>query len=136
VLIAGDAAALPRPLTKQAYHALDMGAHAARNAERVLAGRAPLPFCHLPRPQLISFGDLSCFLVAGPLVLAGAGLAAGKEAVFELVMAQLDEQSLWRRLPRAVGRSRSAAQALLWPSVSSLAALRRQAQVSVLSVPG
>lgn len=135
VLIAGDAAALPDPLAKQAYHALDMGAHAARNAERVLAGRAPLPFRPALKPQLISFGDLSCFLVAGQLVLAGVGLAAGKEAVFELVMAQLDRQPWWTRLPRIADRSQRAAHALLWPSLSSLAALRRQAQVSILSSP-
>jgi NADH dehydrogenase FAD-containing subunit len=135
VLIAGDAAALPKPLAKQAYHALDMGTHAGRNAERLLASRPPLPFRPLPKPQLVSFGDLSCFLVAGQLVLAGAGLAAGKEAVFELVMAQLDRQAWWRRLPRAAGRSQRAAHALLWPSLSSLSALRRQAQVSILSAP-
>ncbi len=138
VLIAGDAAALPEPLAKQAYHALDMGAHAARNAERLLAGRSTFQFRHSPKPQLISFGDMSCFLVAGPLVAAGAGLAAGKEAVFELVMAQLDEQPLWHRLPRAIGRSRYAAQALLWPAVTSLTspgAWWRQARVTVLSTP-
>lgn len=135
VLIAGDTAALPKPLAKQAYHALDMGTFAAANAERLLAGRAPLPFRPSRKPQLISFGDLSCFLVAGQLVLAGVGLAAGKEAVFELVMAQLDPQPWWQRLPSMANRSQRAAHALLWPSLSSLPALRRQAQVSILSSP-
>ncbi len=44
IYIAGDAAALPTPASKQAYHALDMGACVARNIERSLAGRAAGPF--------------------------------------------------------------------------------------------
>ena len=39
IFVAGDAADLPTPLAKQGYHALDMGACAARNAERLLAGQ-------------------------------------------------------------------------------------------------
>ena len=134
VLVAGDAAALPTPLVKQAYHALDMGTQAARNAELLLAGHAPLAFRPSAKPQLIAFGDLSCFLVAGQRVLAGVGLAAGKEAVYELVMAQLDAKPWWLRLPGMAQRSKRAAGALLWPSLTSLQSLRRQAQVSILSL--
>ena len=134
VLIAGDAAALPKPLAKQAYNALDMGTHAARNAERLLAGLTLQPFRPAPKPMLIAFGDLSCYLVAGQRVLAGVGLAAGKEAVFELVMAQLDAQPWWTRLPGMALRSQRAARSLLWPSVASLQSLRRQAQLSILSL--
>ena len=134
VLVAGDAAALPKALAKQAYNALDMGAHAARNAERLLAGLSLQPFRPAPKPMLIAFGDLSCYLVAGQRVLAGVGLAAGKEAVFELVMAQLDAQPWWARLPGMAQRSQRAARSLLWPSVASLQSLRRQAHVSILSL--
>jgi len=134
VLVAGDAAALPMPLAKQAYHALDMGAHAAGNAERLLAGLRLRAFRPAPKPMLIAFGDLSCYLVAGERVLAGSALAAGKEAVFELVMAQLDAQPWWARLPGMAQRSQRAARALLWPSMASLQSLRRHAQVSILSL--
>ncbi len=133
IFVAGDAAELPTPLSKQGYHALDMGVCAARNAERLLAGRALAPFRPSGKPMLISFGDLTCFLVAGERALAGPSLAAAKEAVFELVMAQLDAQPLWSRLPRALHRADRAARALLWPTVSSLEALRRQGRLSLLS---
>ncbi|MGH0029920.1 MAG: NAD(P)/FAD-dependent oxidoreductase [Myxococcota bacterium] len=134
VFVAGDAAELPTPLSKQAYHAIDMGVCAARNAGRLLAHRALEPFEPSGKPTLISFGDLSCFLVAGERVLAGSALGPAKEAVFELVMAQLDAQPWWARLPRMARRVDRAARQLLWPSVSSLDALCRQGRISLLSV--
>jgi NADH dehydrogenase len=133
IFVAGDAADLPTPLPKQGYHALDMGVCAARNAERLLADRPLRPFRPSAKPTLISFGDLTCFLVIGKRALAGPSLGAAKEAVFELVMAQLDAQPWWRRLPRAAQRADRAARALLWPTVSSLEALRRQGRISLLS---
>ncbi len=132
IFVAGDAADLPAPLPKQGYHALDMGVCAAHNAERLLAGRELAPFRPSGKPTLISFGDLTCFLVIGERAVAGPSLAAAKEAVFELVMAQLDSGSWWRRVPRMAERAQRAARRLLWPSVSSLEALRRQHRLSVL----
>jgi NADH dehydrogenase len=132
VFVAGDAADLPDPLSKRGYHAIDMGVRAASNAERLLAGRPLAPFRPSSKPTLISFGDLSCFLVAGRRVLAGAALAGAKEAVFELVMAQLDAQPWWSRLPRMAERTQRAVHALLWPSLSSLEALHRQSRLSLL----
>jgi len=133
IFVTGDAADLTTPLSKQGYHALDMGVCAARNAERLLTNRELRSFRPSVKPTLISFGDLTCFLVAGKRALAGPSLGAAKEAVFELVMAQLDAQPLWQRLPRAVQRADRAARALLWPSVSSLEALRRQRSITLLS---
>jgi len=132
IFIAGDAAALAERLPKQAYHALDMGVCAARNAERMLAGKRLAAFRPSGKPTLISFGDLTCFLVVGRRAFAGPSLGAAKEAVFELVMAQLDAQPLWTRLPRVVERADQATRTLLWPSISSLGALRRQASLTLL----
>jgi len=133
VFVAGDGADLPTPLSKQGYHALDMGVCAAQNVERMLEGRKLSRFKPSGKPMLISFGDLSCFLVTGNRVLAGPPLAAAKEAVFELVMAQLDAQPLWQRVPRAVERADRAARTLLWPTLSSFEALKRQGNISLLS---
>ena len=133
VFIAGDAADLPEPLAKQGYHALDMGVCAARNVLRGVEGRRLAPFRPSGKPTLISFGDISCFLIAGDRVLAGPALGAAKEAVFELVMTQLDAQPLWRRLPRAAQRTDRAVRRLLWPTVSSLSALRRQGRIELLA---
>jgi NADH dehydrogenase len=137
VFVAGDAAALPVALAKQAYHALDMGAHAAVNVERWFDGERLAPFRPAPKPLLIAFGDLSCFLVWGGLVVAGAALAAGKEAVFELTMADLDGRA-WPWVVGAAGaRVAQATAHQLWPVVTSPRALLRHACVRVLAgVPG
>jgi len=132
VFVVGDAAEPPMPLSKQGYHALDMGVCAARNAGRWLQGRELRAFRPSGRPMLIAFGDLSCFLVTDGLVLAGASLGAAKEAVYELQMALLDEEPWWQRLPGAARRAELAARRLLWPTVSSPHALLRQARLSLL----
>ncbi len=132
IFIAGDAADLPDPISKQGYHALDMGVCAARNAARFIERRRLVRFKPSGKPTLISFGDLSCFMVIGDRAFAGPALGAAKEAVFELVMTQLDARPLWRRLPRAALRTDQAMRRLLWPTLSSTAALRRQARFDLL----
>ena len=93
VFVIGDAAGLPRPVAKQAFHALDMGDCAADNVERAAAGRALRAFRPSRTPLLVAFGDLDTFLVAGRTVIANPTLAAGKEAVYQLTMAQIDPPS-------------------------------------------
>jgi NADH dehydrogenase FAD-containing subunit len=90
VFVAGDAAGLPRALPKQAYYALQMGECAAGNVARALAGRTLCGFVPRAKPMLVAFGDLDTYLVAGRRVLASPSLGAGKEAVLQLTMAQLD----------------------------------------------
>jgi NADH dehydrogenase len=133
IFVAGDAAELPTPLPRQGYHALDMGVCAARNAARLLSGQRLSSFRPSGKPTLISFGDLTCFLVLGERALAGPSLAAAKEAVYQLVMAQLDAQPWSSRIPRAVQRADQAVRSLLWPTVTSLEALHRQGQIKLLS---
>jgi NADH dehydrogenase len=133
IFVAGDAAELPTPLPKQAYHALDMGVRAARNAARLLSGRSLSSFRPSGKPTLISFGDLTCFLLLEERALAGPSLGAAKEAVYQLVMAQLDAQPWPSRIPGVVQRADQAARSLLWPTITSLEALRRQGRISLLS---
>jgi len=133
IFIAGDAADFPTALPKQAYHALDMGVGAARNAARRLANRDLKPFHPAGKPTLIAFGNRSCFLCTRRLVLAGPALAAAKEAVFGLVMARLDGRPLDQKLLRMASRADRATRRVLWPSVSSLSALRRQSRIRVLA---
>jgi NADH dehydrogenase len=90
VFVAGDAAGLPQPLAKQAYYALQMGECAAKNLDRFLRGRRLLAFRPSPKPMLVAFGDLDTYLVAGRSVVASPALAAAKEAVYQVTMAQLD----------------------------------------------
>jgi NADH dehydrogenase len=93
VFVIGDAAALPQPVPKQAFHALEMGECAAANVRRAAAGRALRPYRPSRTPMLVAFGDLDTFLVAGRSVVANPALAAGKEAVYQVTMAQIDPPS-------------------------------------------
>jgi NADH dehydrogenase len=90
VFVIGDAAGLPHPLGKQAYYALQMGMCAAGNVERALAGRRLHDFRPSPKGTLVAFGLMDTFLIAGRSVIASPALAAAKEAVFQVTMAQLD----------------------------------------------
>ncbi len=90
LFVIGDAAGLPRPLAKQAFFALQMGAHAADNVRRLLAGRALRDFKPAPKPMLIAFGDLDTYLVTGRSVVASPAFAALKEAVYQYTMAEID----------------------------------------------
>jgi NADH dehydrogenase len=112
VFVIGDAAALPRPLAKQAYYALQMGAAAADNVARALAGRALRDFEPSAKPKLIAFGDLDTFLVSGRTVVASRGLAALKEAVFQITMAEIDPPLNPTALTALTGRLGSAARDL------------------------
>jgi NADH dehydrogenase len=90
VFVAGDAATLPRRLAKQAYYAMQMGRFAAENAMRAVAGRRLHEFVPVQKPMLVAFGDMDTFLVSGRSVIASPTLAAAKELVFQVTMAQID----------------------------------------------
>jgi NADH dehydrogenase len=81
IFIAGDCATLPEPVRKQAYYAMDMGEVAGDNIGRLLEGRGLKSFRAKPMPMLISFGDITTWLVAGETAVASPLLAAAKEGV-------------------------------------------------------
>ncbi|EED32306.1 HI0933-like protein [gamma proteobacterium NOR5-3] len=133
VFIAGDAAELEQPISKQAYHALDMGRCIAANIERLSKGKAPRRFKPSGKPTLLAFGDVDSVLISDRVCLAGPPLAAAKEAVFAAVMPQLDLRPARHRLESALGRSKQATQQLLWPTISNWRELRRQTKVQKLT---
>lgn len=90
VFVIGDAAGLPNPAAKQAYHAMDMGACAAENVRAFLSGRALSRFRPSPEITLVSFGDLDTHLITGGHVVSGSALAAAKEAAYQFSMARID----------------------------------------------
>jgi NADH dehydrogenase len=90
VLVAGDAAGLAAPLAKQAFYAMQMGACAADNVQRLLAGKELRAFEPGDKPRLVAFGDLDTFLVAGRVAIASPRFASLKEAVYQLTLAQID----------------------------------------------
>lgn len=132
VFIAGDAAQLPTPLRKQAYHALDMGRCAAENITRRHLGKRLRRFRASPKPTLLAFGDIDTVMITTRGSLAGPPLAAGKEAVFAAVMAQLDQRDNQERLQAVTERAKAAGRELLWPTLTSWEKLRGQARLKKL----
>jgi NADH dehydrogenase FAD-containing subunit len=118
VFVIGDAAALPRPIRKQAFFAIQMGECAAANVKRKLAGKALRAFRPESKPLLVAFGDLDTFLVAGGRALASPAFAAAKEGVFQLTMAQFDPPVRTSSALRLGGRLSGAAARIAWPAIA------------------
>jgi NADH dehydrogenase len=125
VFVIGDGAALPQPIGKQAYYAMQMGRCAADNVSRALGGRALRPFIPSAKPMLISLGDLDTFLVSGHTVIAAPVLATLKEAVFQITMAQIDPPTGAMALQSLTARLATAAGKLVLPALTSREAFGR-----------
>ena len=119
IFVAGDCAELPEPIRKQAYNAMNMGEVAGDNIARLLDGRSLRRFRPLPMPMLISFGDITTWLVAGDFVAASPVLATGKEAVYQATMARFESphQPL-KYSSDIIGRASLATHKLLLPQLT------------------
>ena len=119
IFVAGDCAALPVPVRKQAYYAMDMGEVAGDNISRMLRDRRLRRFRAAPMPMLISFGDITTWLVAGESVVASPVLAAAKEGVYQVTMARLaSPKEPLRYSADVVGRAAMATRQLLLPQLT------------------
>lgn len=119
IFVAGDCADLPRPIRKQAYYAMAMGETAGDNIARALGGRRPRRFRAAPMPMLISFGDITTWLLAGESVVASPLLAAAKEGVYQATMARLaSPKEPLRYTAEVAGRAAMATRRLLLPQLT------------------
>ena len=135
VFVVGDAAELPSPVSKQAYHAIEMGKTAAANMMNVLrslsgstgssVSRDELkPFRPSDKPLLLAFGELDTYLVTQSRAYAAKSLAAAKEAILQGYMALLYPPSQRDGLTRLKSRlSHAARQHLSSPLTDPLSAL-------------
>lgn len=131
VFVVGDAADIGEDLSQQAYHAMAMGELAAANAEALFTGKRLKPFEPAPKPQLVTFGNLDCFLVFDRMVVAGTVLGQLKEAIYQVNMARLNPP---RRLSPALGfyqRLYNGFWHSLWPNVTNLSSLMKLPQLRV-----
>ncbi len=118
VFVIGDAAALPKPIAKQAFHAIDMGTCAARNVERFLAGRSVQAFKPANKPLVVAFGDLQTYLIVGKTFVANPSLAAAKEALYQGFMLQMAPRGgLLQALPGVADRLIQSWDTLLRPQL-------------------
>lgn len=131
VFVIGDAADAGFDLSQQAYHAMAMGELAAANVEALLTGKRLKSFEPAPKPQLVTFGNLDCFLVFDRMVVAGTVLGQLKEAIYQVNMARLNPP---RRLSPALGfyqRLYNGFWHSLWPNVTNLSSLMKLPQLRV-----
>ena len=119
IFIAGDCAALPEPVRKQAYYAMVMGEVAGDNITRLLSNRGLKRFRATPMPMLISFGDITTWLLAGESFIASPLMATAKEGVYQYTMACLaSRQEPLRYSADVVGRALMATRQLLLPQLT------------------
>ena len=119
IFIAGDCAELPEPVRKQAYHAMAMGEVAGDNISRLLQERSLKHFRPAPMPMLISFGDITTWLVVGTSAVASPALAAAKEGVYQATMARLaSPRDPLEYSAGVLGRATVAARQLLLPQLT------------------
>jgi NADH dehydrogenase len=119
IFVAGDCAALPEPVRKQAYHAMAMGEVAGDNISRLLEDRSLKRFRPAPMPMLISLGDVTTWLVVGDYAVASPVLAAAKEGIYQATMARLaSPRDPLRYSADVVGRATIATQQLLLPQLT------------------
>jgi NADH dehydrogenase len=109
-----------------------MGENVAQNLKAITEGSKMKRYRPSPKPQLISFGGLGCIMLAGKWAAGAPLLSAGKEAVFEVAMAQLDRQGGPEKAALLLKRGIRASDKLLWPVVMSPTALLRQKNFQVL----
>lgn len=83
IFAAGDAAALPFVLDKQAHYAQAMGAHAAANMQGLLQGQALRDFHPLHKPSLLAFGDRDGIMFFERQAVASPALIALKEGIYQ-----------------------------------------------------
>jgi NADH dehydrogenase len=132
IFAAGDAAGLMFPLSKQAYHALDMGKTAAENIIRLHDKKSLKNFKPSSKPMLVSFGDLDAFLIDKRIVVGGPALGLLKEAVFHIVMTQLDPSGIVVKAINTSGRVTRASMMLASAMPVSLASLAKLGKVRII----
>ena len=119
IFVAGDCAGLPEPVRKQAYHAMAMGEIAGDNIARFLRDRRLKSFRPAPMPMLISFGDITTWLLVGDYAVASPLLAAAKEGVYQATMARLaSPRDPLKYSADVLGRATIATRRLLLPQLT------------------
>jgi hypothetical protein len=110
-----------------------MGMLATENIHHIVNSTNTVDFKAYSRPSLITFGDLSTFLITDKIVLAGPSLAAAKESIFQLTMLRMDKPTRLAGLFDTAFRAISGARAFVVPALTSFDALKRMGQLKVLN---
>ena len=82
--------------------------------------------------MLVSFGDLDAFLIDKRIVVGGLALGLLKEAVFHIVMTQLDPSGIVLKAINTSGRITKASMKLASAMPVSLASLAKLGMVRII----
>lgn len=134
VFIIGDAA---KPggveLSKQAFHAIDMGKAAAHNVERLLAGKPLRDFTPSHKPQVVTFGDLDTFMVFKDFSLSSGVLGAAKEAIYTLGLLQMAPPKNGKDLLHSLDLLQKSVRRVYLPTVNPFSLLDKLPKSKLLS---
>ncbi len=134
VFIIGDAA---KPggmeLSKQAFHAIDMGKAAAHNVERLLAGKGLKDFSPSHKPQVVTFGDLDTFMVFKEFSLSSGVLGVAKEAIYTLGLLQMAPPKNAKDLLHSLDLLQKSARRVYLPQVNPFNLLSKLPKSKLLS---
>jgi NADH dehydrogenase len=120
VFIIGDAAQAPRPIAKQAFHAIDMGKLAGHNVAQYLNGGRLKRFEPSNKPQVVTFGDLDTFMVFKGFSVSSSVLGAAKEAIYTLGLLQLSPPDNPRDFFRSVDLLQKSIRKVYLPTMNPL----------------
>ncbi|MEL6343962.1 MAG: FAD-dependent oxidoreductase [Myxococcota bacterium] len=121
VFILGDSAALPSPISKQAYQALKMGAVAAENVGRLLRGRSLKTFRPREEVYLITFGEMNTFFAYHGFAVADRSLSVGRELIFQQGMLTFDLPTAEAARQRLGDRVEDVMLRRVWPQLLRVA---------------
>ena len=134
VFIIGDAA---KPdgveLSKQAFHAIDMGKCAAHNVERLLAGKMLKDFTPSHKPQVVTFGDMDTYMVFKDFALSSSVLGVAKEAIYTLGLLQMAPPKSAKDLLHSLDLLQKSVRRVYLPAVNPLSLLDKLPKSKLLS---
>lgn len=134
VFIIGDAA---NPggmnVSKQAFHAIEMGKVAALNVERLLGGKSLREYTPSDKPQVVTFGDLDTFMLFRDFALSSSVLGVAKEALYTLGVLQMAPPKSGKDLLHTLDLLQRSARKVYLPAFNPLSLISKLPKSRVLS---
>jgi NADH dehydrogenase FAD-containing subunit len=134
VFIIGDAANPDgQALSKQAFHAIDMGKCAAQNVQRLLARKSLREYRPSEKPQVVTFGDMDTFMLFKDFAVSSAVLGAAKEAIYTLGLLQMAPPKSAKDLLHSLDLLQRSARRVYFPTMNPLNLINKLPKSKLLS---
>lgn len=134
VFIIGDAAQPDgMALSKQAFHAIDMGKCAAHNVERLLAGKPLKEFTPGHKPQVVTFGDMDTFMLFKDFALSSSVLGVAKEAIYTMGLLQMSPPKSARDVLHSLDLLQKSVRRVYLPTINPFSLIDKLPKAKLLS---